>query len=430
MPPDDTTSTRPIALVVQRYGADIRGGAEHHAAQLARLITQQLHWPVEVLTTTAADYRRWRSGYPPGLSTEPSERGPLSIRRFEVPQERNPLIFGAYHRFLLTIRRLLGPQSTSSGWRMILERLWYRLQGPHCPDLIAWLEAEQDRYHRVIFITYLYSPTVMGAKALKRPYLLIPTLHDEPAMTFGHTRELLAGASQLIVNSAAEEKLVDRLGVFPCQTVGIHLDDSWWAAPLIVESPRADDGPPYLLYLGRIDPGKNLGLLFEIMTTLHSARPNKDSSKEWGPRLIIAGHNSGTVTLPDAPWLHYAGEVSDDEKRKLLAGAIALVQPSQLESLGLVVLEALALGTPVLLNNRNPVFADYVAQVPIAYGFSDGASFTAALATLATDRSDGPTGLAQRQASRGWVKERFSAKAIAAKLRPILALPGDGAEHF
>ena len=73
-----TTGTRPggpaarrrprravkLAVVVQRYGADINGGAELHARYVAEHLAR--HAEVEVLTTCARDYVTWRNELPPG----------------------------------------------------------------------------------------------------------------------------------------------------------------------------------------------------------------------------------------------------------------------------------------------------------------------------------------------------------------------------
>ena len=53
-----------IAVVVQRYGAAINGGAELHARYVAEHLAR--HAEVEVLTTCATDYVTWRNALPPG----------------------------------------------------------------------------------------------------------------------------------------------------------------------------------------------------------------------------------------------------------------------------------------------------------------------------------------------------------------------------
>ncbi len=63
-PPGDPGDQRPasavkLAIVVQRYGRAINGGAELHARYLAEHLAR--HAEVEVLTTCASDYVSWRN---------------------------------------------------------------------------------------------------------------------------------------------------------------------------------------------------------------------------------------------------------------------------------------------------------------------------------------------------------------------------------
>jgi hypothetical protein len=75
---------RPVAIVVQRYGADLVGGSEALAREYAERLLGR-GFTVTVYTTTARDYVTWRSEYSAGESTE---RG-VSVRRFVPAHERD-----------------------------------------------------------------------------------------------------------------------------------------------------------------------------------------------------------------------------------------------------------------------------------------------------------------------------------------------------
>ena len=79
-----------IAIVVQRYGAEINGGAELHARYIAEHLAR--HVSVEVLTTCARDYITWANDFPPGEAMA----GPVKVRRFPVSQPRDPHTFGSW----------------------------------------------------------------------------------------------------------------------------------------------------------------------------------------------------------------------------------------------------------------------------------------------------------------------------------------------
>ena len=68
-----------LAVVVQRYGADISGGAELHARYIAERLAR--HAEVEVLTTCARDYVTWRNEFPAGEETRSTA---VTVRRFPV----------------------------------------------------------------------------------------------------------------------------------------------------------------------------------------------------------------------------------------------------------------------------------------------------------------------------------------------------------
>ena len=68
-----------LAVVVQRYGADINGGAELHARYVAEHLSQ--HAAVDVLTTCARDYVTWRDDYPPGTEMV----NDVPVRRADLP---------------------------------------------------------------------------------------------------------------------------------------------------------------------------------------------------------------------------------------------------------------------------------------------------------------------------------------------------------
>jgi len=106
---------------------------------------------------------------------------------------------------------------------------------------------------------------------------------------------------------------------------------------------RGDDG--YLLFLGRMSPDK---------VAHHAVR----LAQETGLPLKLAGkmhdlterHHFDTEVRPHLnDQIEYVGEVSHDEKVKLLQRAMATVFPIQWpEPFGLVMVESMACGTPVL----------------------------------------------------------------------------------
>src|SRR6267142_5689875 len=77
-----------LAVVVQRYGADINGGAELHARYIAEHLAS--HAELRVLTTCARDYLTWRNEFPPGADRVNG----IPVERFPVEHERRDAEFG------------------------------------------------------------------------------------------------------------------------------------------------------------------------------------------------------------------------------------------------------------------------------------------------------------------------------------------------
>jgi glycosyltransferase involved in cell wall biosynthesis len=102
----------------------------------------------------------------------------------------------------------------------------------------------------------------------------------------------------------------------------------------------------YLLYLGTIQPRKNLSRLIEAFSQL----PNANR------QLLLAGKPgwySDQLIQQANDRVHFMGYVNAADKNALLSGATAFVFPSLYEGFGFPVLEALACGVPVLCSNTS-----------------------------------------------------------------------------
>lgn len=98
----------------------------------------------------------------------------------------------------------------------------------------------------------------------------------------------------------------------------------------------------YLLFVGTIEPRKNLPRLLEAHASLGDRVPDLVivGASGWGDGLEIPAASRGRV--------HTVGFVPSEELAALYAGAVALCYPSIREGFGLPILEAMAQGTPVV----------------------------------------------------------------------------------
>ena len=109
----------------------------------------------------------------------------------------------------------------------------------------------------------------------------------------------------------------------------------------------------YLLYIGTLQPRKNLVRLVAAFSTVHSLHSTLHlvlaGVKGWLCDDIFAEVKrlglEGRVLFP--------GRVADADKAALMSGAMALVHPSLYEGFGFTVVEAMQCGTPVICSNTS-----------------------------------------------------------------------------
>ncbi len=126
---------------------------------------------------------------------------------------------------------------------------------------------------------------------------------------------------------------------------------------------------PYmkLLFLGRIDPAKNLELLLKVLTSI----------VELPYELIIAGEGAQAYTqkLKQIAFgfnqIKWIGAVQGEEKYKRLAEADLLVLPSHTENYGNVVFEALSQGTAVIVSDHVGA-KDYIRKMHLGWIVAGG----------------------------------------------------------
>ena len=157
---------------------------------------------------------------------------------------------------------------------------------------------------------------------------------------------------------------------------------------------------PYVLFLGNDKPHKNLeGLLAAFARVARAGLPHRlvlagGASERRGARAAAAGAAGISDRLVDL------GFLPDSDVVPLLAGASALAMPSFLEGFGLPVLEAQAVGTPVVCSDRGGL-PEVAGDAALLASPDDPDALADALVRLLTDAN-----LATRLSSRGRERAR------------------------
>jgi glycosyltransferase involved in cell wall biosynthesis len=158
--------------------------------------------------------------------------------------------------------------------------------------------------------------------------------------------------------------------------------------------------PSYLAFLGRISPEKRVDRAIRIAE--RCGLPIKIAAKV--DKVDQDYFDEQIKPLMSLPFVEYIGEIADAQKPEFLSGAIALLTPIDWpEPFGLVMIEAMACGTPVIAFNRGSV-PEVIDEGITGFVVEDETSAVAAVSQLAN---------VSREGVRQRFEERFTARRMA-----------------
>jgi glycosyltransferase involved in cell wall biosynthesis len=218
-----------------------------------------------------------------------------------------------------------------------------------------------DVFHGTDFaVPYLSArPAVMTMHDLS-PWM-DPAWHSESRRVRRRTPLLLRGGLATMVitpTEAIKRQAIDRFHLNPSRVVAIPLAASRIFHPTAVRP----DGPPYLLYVGTLEPRKNLGFLLDVWREVRRNHPVD---------LVLAGRRRSDFDgLLREQGMRVEGFVPDEELPKLYSGALACLYPSCYEGFGLPVLEAMQCGA-VVIASQDPAIAEVADDAAILLNVSE-----------------------------------------------------------
>ncbi len=218
---------------------------------------------------------------------------------------------------------------------------------------VEWMTRGADVYHATVLT---HRPP--------RNARLTATIHDVTAWTMPelhspanrraeeHFAELARRADRLIaVSQCTKDDAVRVLGLAPEKITVIHsgVDEAFFDPPAAaVEAVRARYGltKPFVLFVGTIEPRKNLDTLMDAFDGL-------PASIRGSCELVVAGPMgwASPETRARLNGVRYVGYVPEADMAPLTAAATVFAYPSLYEGFGFPVAQAMAAGVPVVASN-------------------------------------------------------------------------------
>jgi glycosyltransferase involved in cell wall biosynthesis len=297
---------------------------------------------------------------------------------------------------------------------------WYAGSTRRSPARLAdricrsiWLRGEWALHSRlkrraapIIYINvshhHLERPASILRLKRKSNVLFVPMVHDLIPIEFPeyarpnhdeHHNRRIATVTNLadaivVTTKATADILAPRL-VATGRPTPVLVGALGWDMPANSAPPKTPVPHPYFVCIGTIEPRKNHLLLLKLWRKMALERGSD------APHLVIIGRrgweNENIVDMLErCPSIrgkvHEFSRLTDSEVRALIEDARALLMPSFSEGFGLPIIEALALGVPVLCSDIPP-FVEIGGGVPEFFDPLDGPSWHTALIDYAAPNS-------------------------------------------
>lgn len=191
---------------------------------------------------------------------------------------------------------------------------------------------------------------VLSPHGMLEPWALGHHRFRKRLMWMARTKRVVDRSHMLHATSLSERDAIRAVGFMgPIAIVPNGID-----VPVVSPTPPEHGQGPFVLSLGRLHPKKGLDMLLRAWKVVGAAH------KDW--RLVIAGPGEARyrkslevlTTQLGLPRVEFRGPVFGAEKQRLYEAASLFVLPTHSENFGLVVAEALAQATPVVVTKGAP----------------------------------------------------------------------------
>jgi glycosyltransferase involved in cell wall biosynthesis len=341
-----------VAVIAPRYGPDVLGGAETQARGFVEEAACR-GWTAEVWTTCARSHYTWKNVHPPGFE----RHGNVTIHRFPIDD------WDSRHHTELDMRL------SRQGRLPTADQYAWVESGAHSASLYGHVARRAAEFEMVVALPCAAPLIHYAAWAAPERVVVWPCLHDEPYAYMEPTRLLLESVWGVMFLSPEEQELATcHLRIRPRHQGVVR----GGVAPSPAAPRQADVLPNTLLYMGRLEPGKGLSLLYDYVQRY------AEEGREI--RLIVLGQ--GPLKPPRHRAFEYRGLVTEAEKARACGSALALCQPSVNESFSLTIMESWLAGRPVIVHGRCAVTRGHIQRSKGGLWFRTYEEFSGALEWL------------------------------------------------
>ena len=287
-----------VAYTLEQCWHDAPGGTAVAAIEVARRLARR-----DDVTLVGVAGRH-------GAAPEPAFRSPIPVAQLPLPR---PLLYEAWLRLRRPrVEQVTGPVDVAHATGLV-----------PCPSTAPLVVTMHD-------LAFVHDPTRFSRQGLRVMRRSLAVTRDTAAM--------------VVTSSEASRRDLEANGVDPARIRVVPLGvDHVPADAGVVSSVRARYRLPerFVLFVGTLEPRKNLRRLATAMTRLEDPVP-----------LVVAGPDGwGDVAAGIAGDVRFLGFVPAADLPGLYAAAAVFAYPSEAEGFGLPVLEAMAQGTPVVTSS-------------------------------------------------------------------------------
>jgi len=300
-----------------------------------------------------------------------------------------------------------------------------RLRGPHSRQMDAWLGVNASTYDVVLVQGVPFATVPAVVRRCRRagvPCIVLPHFHMEDRYyhwqafyeAFRHADAVVAAPAQ------SQRSFFDRVGARSIVLAGGGLDPADFTPERIEQGRKAFAGVhastrPFVLILGRKAGAKHYNLALRAAAMLREQGTELD--------VVMIGPDDDGVAIAPGEAAYYGMQ-----PREVVVGALAsarcLINMSDSESFGIVLLEAWMAGTPVIARRSCTAFAELVEDGVNGFLVDELDTAVHSMAGYLDDED-----LARRHAAEGQrVADRYTWSSLAGKLAKLAGVVATAGE--